>query len=244
MRPSQKTAYFITVWWYSYSRRSLAESISHDDVKGLYSFWEYTRATQGGKLGILPYIPLWMCQFLISELWSLDLMPRTPNSAPYGPPGLPRPRPELPPSMRLKQSQSTRGANEIHLTWQHQPTVFTSDLAAYIWEYHKSIPASESCKIVFLKTPGKPVRLHLSFRSCRAQSEFAVKLTGRKTSNETHMGTAVPGDDWSPMNEAFLSICCALEIMAEETTEFLRSCSDEVARLVSFSPSSPTLELD
>lgn len=208
-----------------------------------------------------------MCQFLISELWSLDLMPWSPGSVPDEPLGLPRSSPELPPSMRPSQSLShprtsatlrwtwgmdkyrpgnldpTRGDNEIHLTWQHEPTVFTSDLAAYIWEYHKTIPALESCKIVLLDTPGKPVRLHFSFGSRRAQMLFAVKLTDKKAANGASARTTAAEEIWSPTKEAFFSICCALEIMIEDTANFLISCSNEVSHLVRFACCSPNPEI-
>jgi hypothetical protein len=209
-----------------------------------------------------------MCKFLISELWLLDLMPWSPGSAQGEPLGLSRPSPELPPSMRPSQPLShlstapapkrtwgmddyrpgnldpSRGDNEIYLTWQRQPTLFTSDLAAYIWEYHKSIPASESCKIVLLETPGKPVRLHFSFGSRRAQLLFAARLTNkRKSLDGAGTRTAASDVNWSPMNEAFLSICCALEIMTEDTANFLVSCSNEISRLVRFARCAPTLEI-
>lgn len=236
-------------------------------MKGFYSFWDYTKATCLGRLGILPHVPLWMCQILIAELWSLDFVPWSSGPAPDEPLGLLRPDPELPPSMRPSQPLShpstapspkrawgmdkyrpgnldpTRGDNEIHLTWQYQPTAFTSDLAAYIWEYHKTIPTSESCKVVLLDAPGKPVRLHFSFSSRRAQSEFAAKIASKKAPNGTNTWTNAPEENWSPINEAFLSICCALEVMVEDSADFLVSCSTQVSDLVSIAPSSPIPEI-
>ncbi|KAK8005681.1 hypothetical protein PG990_011718 [Apiospora arundinis] len=237
---------------------SMTESPGEELTSFMFSSWHFFLATVSGRLGSIYQIPVRVLQVTIAEYWGVDMVmiPGTVAEDDVDA-SLSRPRPLRPPSMRsVKGSEGhsgspsnfvwgkdstrpgnldpSRGDHEILLTWRRSVTRFDSDLAMYIWEYHKSIPEVDYAKIVL--RPRSPAqqqeRLLISFRSSRSNELFfEMRNTTVKEAAGHSDTTASNQTSWSPLYETLVSICIVFELMISDTVEFLEACDNEVSRV-------------
>lgn len=238
----------------------MTESPEPELTKFMFSSWHYFIATVFGRLGTVYFLPVQILLATVTHYWGIEMVSGsvTPNA--LDPASFIRPKPLRPPSMRpAKESKGLRafsskitwgqdgtrpgnldplrGDHEILLTWRRHVTRFDSDLAVYIWEYHKSTPGVEYAKIVLRpeNLVHKQLRLLVSFRSSRSNEQF-IEMRNSTTNKALpgHLGAAaVEQISWSPIYEALVSICVVIELMIADTAEFLDACHDEVSRIVS-----------
>ncbi|KAK6856439.1 hypothetical protein PG995_006626 [Apiospora arundinis] len=144
---------------------SMTESPEEELTGFLFSSWQFFLATVYGRLGTVYHIPVRVLQATIADYWGMEMaiMPETAPEGALDPSSSSRPRPLGPPSIRPAKSTEehlvypmkivwgqdstrpgnldpSRGDHEILLTWKRRITIFESDLAMYIWEYHKRMP--------------------------------------------------------------------------------------------------------
>ncbi|KAI0870612.1 hypothetical protein GGS24DRAFT_504627 [Hypoxylon argillaceum] len=246
---------------------TLVEEPNRDDLSTVFSFRHYTAATINGRLKKLHLLPTWVMEVVLAQTWGIELMPWSPSSGPQNCHEFARPEPLLPPSMRTSDSWTsqflmkhssrihwgknpnrqgnldpTRGNNEIFLIWQSGCTSFVSDLAVHIFEHHKSIPSSESAKIIVRPPANKTeeFRIVITFRSCRAHALFTNR---RNNAVDPEIEASIRNGlerRWSPVKEAILSLCCLFEVVVTDTAEFVRDCHSETSRIHIIGRKSPS----
>lgn len=234
----------------------MTESPESELTRFMFSSWHYFLATVFGRLGTVYLLPVRILLATIAHYWGVDMVSGLVTSNALDPASFIRPKPLRPPSMRPTKEPEThyaspqkitwghnstrpgnldplRGDHEILLTWRRNVTRFDSDLAVYIWEYHKSTPEVEYAKIILHPEN----RLLILFRSSRSNERFIVMRNSTITrALSDHFDAAtVEHISWSPVYEALVSICIVIELMIADTTEFLDACHDEVSRMVSIS---------
>ncbi|KAJ3577631.1 hypothetical protein NPX13_g2937 [Xylaria arbuscula] len=243
---------------------SLAEQPNRGDVVGFFSFWRYTAATFRGQVDTLHLFPTWLLEVLIAHCWNINLTPWWSASSGENVQVRPRPHtlpskraleasdPQVPPSdmiswggnkKRPGNLDPTRGDNEIFLCWQDTCATYTSDTAVYIWEPQNSIPDCQYAKIVV--SPGETsaecekIRLIIAFGSCRAHTLF----TKRRDATKKFDAISQANDrtqNWSPLAEMIVSLCCVFEVLILDTWGFINTCHDESERIQLLGRRSPS----